>query len=95
MRWTLSFPLSVRLRLRSYAYWTLWTRRALTLFVVASLLTLWGCALTSSAVSPSTPMLPPVLSSLQRADLDGMPGMWMDERDAAQLVIFIESIKRE
>ena len=69
-----------------------WTRRGLLLFVLAWLLTLPGCLSASSAGRAGIPATP-VLCSLQRAELNGVPGVWMDERDAGELALWINGVE--
>ena len=73
-----------------YAFWSAWTRTALTSFAVAWLLTAPGCCLASS--TPEAVPAPPVLASLRRLTLDGTPGVWMDSEDAGRLAVWIHGL---
>lgn len=65
------------------------TRLALLSFAVVLLLILQGCC--SSSSTPEAPPLP-VLKSLQRATLEGAPGLWMNDTDAGTLASWIYAI---
>lgn len=71
-------------------FWNGWTRSALTSFAVAWLLMAPGCCLDSS-IPEAVPALP-VLTSLQRLTLDGVPGVWMDSNDAGRLALWIYDV---
>lgn len=65
------------------------------LCVVAWLTTLAGCCSISStpgmgAAMTGIPPLP-VLTSLQRLEHNGTPGVWMDSRDAGALALWIRT----
>ena len=70
--------------LRSFA-----RRVATPLCVLALPLTAPGCCSTSSI--PDMPTLP-VLNSLQRLELNGIPGVWMDDADAGRLSLWIYDV---
>jgi hypothetical protein len=70
-------------------FWISWTRLALLSSVAAVLLILQGCC--SSSSTPEVPPLP-VLKSLQRAELEGSPGLWMSDSDAGTLAAWIYSV---
>ena len=72
-----------------YACLTGWTRLVLTIFAAAWLLTVPGCSFLSS--TPDIPTLP-VLPSLQRLELNGTPGVWMDSDDAGRLAVWIYEV---
>ena len=69
-----------------------WMRRGLLLFALAWLLILPGCLSASSAGRAEIPPTP-VLCSLQRAELNGVRGVWMDERDAGELALWINGVE--
>ena len=71
---------------RDCGFWKKWTRRALPMCAAALLLTAQGCSSPSS--TPALPTLP-VLSSLQRLELNGTPGVWMNSDDAGRLSLWI------
>ena len=74
--------------LRSFA------RRVVTpLCALALLLTAPGCCSTSSSpgMTEDRPTLP-VLTSLQRLELNGVPGVWMDDADAGRLALWIYDV---
>lgn len=58
----------------------------------ALLLTAQGCSSTSSG--PDVPALP-VLTSLERLERNGTPGVWMDESDAGRLALWIYDVTGE
>ena len=58
---------------------------------VASLLMVPGCCSTSSTPVPVLP----VLTSLQRAELNGVPGVWMGSDDAGRLAQWIYDVTGE
>lgn len=60
-------------------------------FAVVSLLILPGCSLPSSIPAPTLP----VLTSLQRAELNGTPGVWMSSDDAGRLAQWIYDVTGE
>ena len=62
---------------------------ALIVYAAALLLTVPGCSSTSSA--RCIPILP-VLTSLQRLTLDGVPGVWMNSDDAGRLALWIYDV---
>lgn len=68
--------------------WKSWMRPVLLSFVAVWLLMVPGCCSTSSTPVPTLPVLP----SLQRATLDGTPGVWMDSDDAGRLAIWIHDV---
>lgn len=59
------------------------------LFASVLLLTVPGCCSISS--TPAIPTLP-VLTSLQRLELNGTPGVWMDDADAGRLAVWIYDV---
>ena len=61
----------------------------LLISAVVSLLILPGCCSNSS--TPEVPPLP-VLKSLQRAEMEGSTGLWMNEADAGTLASWIYSV---
>ena len=73
-------------------FWKRWTRPALKTSVVALLLTAQGCCLGSS--TPEVPTLP-VLASLQRLELNGVSGVWMNSDDAGRLAQWIYDVTGE
>ena len=62
----------------------------LPLFAVVLLMTVPGCSSASSTPEP-LPSLP-VLTSLQRMDLNGTPGVWMNIDDAGRLAVWIYDV---
>lgn len=66
--------------------------RALVLCAAALLMTVQGCSLHSS--TPEVPTLP-TLTSLQRLELDGVPGVWMNSDDAGRLAVWIYDVTGE
>lgn len=67
-------------------------RPVLLIFAAVWLMTAPGCCSTSS--TRDIPALP-VLPSLQRATLDGTPGLWMDSDDAGRLATWIHDVTGE
>ncbi len=67
-----------------------------SLCAFALLTTLAGCCWTSSTRG-ATAELPalPVLTSLQRLEHNGTPGLWMDSRDAGTLALWIRTATGE
>ena len=63
--------------------------RALMLCAAVLLMMVQGCSWGSS--TPEIPPLP-VLKSLQRAELEGSPGLWMNEADAGTLAAWIYTV---
>ena len=61
-------------------------------FVAVLLMTVPGCSYLSS--TPEIPSLP-VLTSLQRLELNGTPGVWMDSSDAGRLAQWIYDVTGE
>ena len=83
-----------RLSLRHFCSWACVclkrrTLPALLSFAVGLLMILPGCSWDSSA--RAVPTLP-VLESLQRLELDGMPGIWMNSDDAGRLAQWIYDV---
>lgn len=76
---------------RGYIFWKSWTRPVLLSSVVVLLLMVPGCCSTSSTPVPTLP----VLTSLQRAELDGVPGVWMNSSDAGRLAQWIYDVTGE
>ena len=70
-------------------FWKRLTRPALRIFVVALLMMVPGCCLDSS--TPEVPVLP-LLTSLQRLELNGTPGVWMNSDDAGRLAQWIYDV---
>lgn len=87
--WKHSLPSSLRFLKSSLPCSTSLTRLGLLSSAAAVLLILQGCCLNSS--TPEVPPLP-VLKSLQRAELEGSPGLWMNETDAGTLASWIYSV---
>lgn len=75
------------------AFWRGWMRGALPIFAAALLLTAQGCSSLSSTPAGIPPL--PVLTSLRRATLDGMPGVWMNSDDAGRLAQWIYDVTGE
>lgn len=67
------------------------TRPALLSFAAVVLMILPGCCSTSSTPVPTLP----VLTSLQRAELNGVSGVWMDSSDAGRLAQWIYDVTGE
>lgn len=76
---------------RGYIFWKNWMLPVLPISVVALLLMVPGCCSTSSIPAPTLP----VLTSLQRAELDGVSGVWMNSNDAGQLAQWIYDVTEE
>lgn len=72
-----------------FGFWKRWTRPVLASFAAVWLLTAQGCS------SPSSPPALPVLTSLQRLELHGTPGLWMDSGDAGRLAAWIYDVTGE
>lgn len=73
--------------------WAAWLREGLpwsaAVFSVLALLTiLSACSSGSLGERAARPVLP----SLTRAAVNGVPGVWMDERDAGALALWIEEV---
>lgn len=66
--------------------------RALALCAAVLLMMVQGCSWGSS--TPEVPTLP-VLTSLQRMELDGVPGVWMNNDDAGRLAVWIYDVTGE
>ncbi len=62
----------------------------LTSFAAVLLLTVPGCCSVNS--TPAAIPALPVLTSLQRLPLDGVPGVWMNSNDAGQLAQWIYDV---
>lgn len=62
------------------------------LCVVVLLLTVPGCCWTSSGRG-AEPL--PVLTSLSRAECEGVPGVWMSSDDAGRLALWIYGVTGE
>lgn len=73
--------------------WTGWMRPALPIFAAVWLLMAPGCCSPSS--TPDPPWTLPVLTSLQRLDLNGVPGVWMNTDDAGQLAAWLYTVTGE
>ena len=67
--------------------------RALLLCAAALLLTVQGCSWGSSTPAGIPPL--PVLTSLQRLELNGTPGVWMNSDDAGRMALWIYNITGE
>lgn len=65
---------------------------ALLSSAVVLLMTAQGCSWDSS--TPEIPSLP-VLTSLQRMELNGTPGVWMSSDDAGRLAMWIYDVTGE
>lgn len=76
---------------RGYIFWKNWMLPVLPISVVALLLMVPGCCSTSSIPAPTLP----VLASLQRAELNGVSGVWMNSNDAGQLAQWIYDVTGE
>ena len=63
--------------------------RALTVCAAVLLLTVPGCSWGSS--TQVVPTLP-TLTSLQRLDLNGVPGVWMNSDDAGRIAVWIYEV---
>lgn len=62
----------------------------------ALLTILAGCCWTSSTRGATAELPPlPVLTSLQRLEHNGAPGLWMDSRDAGALALWIRTATGE
>lgn len=66
-------------------------RHAGRLFFVLALLTILS-ACSSVNWEERTAPTRPVLSSMTRATLNGVKGVWMDERDAGALALWLEEV---
>lgn len=82
-----------RLFLRPFCSWVCVylkrrTRPALLSFAAVLLLMVPGCCSTSSTPAPTLP----VLTSLQRLELNGTPGVWMSSDDAGRLAQWIYDV---
>ena len=77
---------------RDCGFWKEWMRPVLPIFAVAWLLTAQGCSSLSS--TRPLPTLP-VLTSLQRMELNKTPGLWMSSDDAGRLSLWIFQITGE
>lgn len=66
--------------------------RALALCAAVLLMMVQGCSWGSS--TPEVPTLP-VLTSLQRLELNGTPGVWMSSDDAGRLAQWIYDVTGE
>lgn len=67
--------------------------RALALCAAVLLMTVQGCSWGSSTPAGIPPL--PVLTSLQRLDLDGTQGVWMNSDDAGRLAVWIYDVTGE
>lgn len=76
---------------RGYIFWKSWMLPVLPISVVALLLMVPGCCSTSSTQAPTLP----VLTSLQRLELTGVPGVWMNSDDAGRLAQWIYDVTGE
>ena len=76
---------------RGYIFWKNWMLPVLPISVVALLLMVPGCCSTSSIPAPTLP----VLTSLQRLELNGTPGVWMSSDDAGRLAQWIYDVTGE
>lgn len=72
-------------------FWKNWTRPPLLSFAVVLLMMVPGCCSTSSIPAPTLP----VLTSLQRLELNGVPGVWMSSSDAGRLAQWIYDVTGE
>ena len=71
----------------SFGNWLPSLKLAGTLLFGSMLLTtVQGCSSNSSIPAP------PILTSLQRASLDGEPGLWMSDSDAGTLALWIYNV---
>ncbi len=68
-------------------------RPMLPLFAVVLLMTVPGCSSASSTPDPLPGL--PVLTSLQRLELNGAPGVWMNSEDAGQLAVWLHEVTGE
>ena len=66
--------------------------RALLMCAAVLLTTVQGCSWGSS--KPEVPTLP-TLTSLQRLELNGTPGVWMNSDDAGRLAVWIYDVTEE
>mgnify|MGYP003283411130 FL=1 len=65
-----------------------WPWSAAVFSVLVSLTILSACSSGSLGERAARPVLP----SLTRATVNGVPGVWMDERDAGTLALWIEEV---
>ena len=70
--------------------WKSWRSLGVSACVSVLLLTVPGCSWTSST-QDQVPTLP-VLQSLQKATLNGVPGVWMNDADAGNLALWLEEV---
>ncbi len=91
MMWMRGRPFLPRCFRRVCGFWKTSTRRALPICVAALLLTAQGCSSPSSTPPPALP----VLTSLQRLELNGTPGVWMNSSDAGSLALWIYNVTGE
>lgn len=84
--WTGAFRSCWRSAGRCVPCWKSWRNSAAAACAGALLLTVPGCSWTNC-----TPALP-VLQSLQRATLNGEPGVWMNDADAGNLALWLEEV---
>ena len=70
--------------------WKSWRSLGVRVCVSVLLLTAPGCSWTSSTPE-QTPTLP-VLKSLQRATLNGVSDVWMNDADAGNLALWLEEV---
>ena len=65
--------------------------RALVLCAAVLLMMVQGCSWGSSTPAPTLP----TLTSLQRLELGGVPGVWMNSDDAGRLAVWIYDVTGE
>lgn len=75
------------------ACWKRWTRPVLLSSAAVLLLTVPGCSFLSSTPDPLPGL--PVLTSLQRMDRNGTPGVWMNSEDAGRLAQWMYDVTGE
>lgn len=86
--WRGSPPSSACLPRRGHGQGRNWRRAGRLFSVLVSLTILSACSWGSLEERAARPVLP----SLTRATLNGAPGVWMDERDAGTLALWIEEV---
>ena len=91
MMWMRGRPFLPRCFRRVCGFWKTWMPGALPICAAALLLTAPGCSFPSSTPAPALP----VLTSLQRLELNGTPGVWMNSSDAGSLALWICNVTGE
>lgn len=88
--WTGAYRSSLRWFRRCVPCLKSWRSFGATACGIALLVTVPGCSWTNS--TPAQTPAPPVLQSLQRATLNGEPGVWMNDADAGNLALWLYEV---